>query len=169
MKLIRVGLKLYFVLFLVKLFKLLCSYCNYKSLIFVSIRRSTKNTIRHVIFRSRGKLRRVVSYRNTNKIFVWNKYWLRILWAAVRVEAGGVWQPQGELHHGCDPREGRQWQPSRVRAAHLPHTDHRGGWPKSAEARATGPARSTSGRIRFLLSNQCLSNSSKESNSDVHL
>lgn len=69
---------------------------------------------------------------------------MRILWATVRAEAGGVRQPEGELYHGRDSREGRQRQPSRVRAAHLPHTDHRGGRPQSAQARATGPARSAS-------------------------
>lgn len=67
-----------------------------------------------IIFRSRGKLCLVVSYRKRNKIFIWYKYVLRILWATVRAEAGGVGQLEGELHHGRDPRERCQRQPSRV-------------------------------------------------------
>lgn len=66
MKLFRVGLKLFLALFLGKLSKLLRSFVITKSTIFVSIRRSIKNTIRHVIFRPRGKLRLVVSYRKRN-------------------------------------------------------------------------------------------------------
>lgn len=56
----------------------------------------------------------------------------------VRAEAGRVGQPEGELHDGGDPREGRERQPAGVRAAHVPHADHRGGRPQPAQARAAG-------------------------------
>lgn len=46
---------------------------------------------------------------------------------AVRAAAGRLGQPEGELHDGGDPREGRERQSARVRAADLSHADHRGG------------------------------------------
>lgn len=52
--------------------------------------------------------------------------------AIVRAEAGRVRQPEGELHDRGDPREGRERQPARVRAAHLSHADHGGGRPQPA-------------------------------------
>lgn len=57
----------------------------------------------------------------------------------VRAEAGGVRQPEGELHDSGDPREGRERQPARVRAPHLPHADHGGRRPQPSQTSAAGP------------------------------
>jgi len=56
----------------------------------------------------------------------------------VRAAPGGLRQPEGELHHCGDPREGCERQPTRVWASNLPHSDHRGGRPQPAQARAAG-------------------------------
>lgn len=66
------------------------------------------------------------------------RHYSNVVLGAVRAEAGGVRQPEGELHDGGDPREGRERQPAGVRAAHLPHADHGGGRPQPAQACPTG-------------------------------